>query len=675
MSARLDAVQLDRAWDAAVSGKSLEPLPSDPDEQLLFYLLSQTSRPTPRHAFVQSLECALELPTRPAPISVRPRASIAQNPRTRKATSRWQRRAPSRWSTSSYALAAIALIVLLASIAIVRQPAVDHERAIPAVSDRFAGESLTPIAADDAGSSHTFDLSELAQLQSNDWGWIGISQETIAPGQLSHEVATTPLGKDPGYTGITMIWVEQGALTASVDAGTWVQRGSVGKSERIVHPTTLTLEMGDTLFAPPGSLAALWNTGDSDATYLTGAAYTTIFSTLASSSPNAHAAQGSAVVNGNHLALDTPLTMALAHVVVDPGDTYSYAISSETWLMAIVDGDGLQQQKEVMGVVQGSPESLPAGSYALHERGFGEYSLTNTDTDPVDVFFFRVEPATQTASGTPTTSETEVLFNQVLTPEQLQEYRLDDWRWVSFARNVIFPQGDTEAFTALHTIGSNVIPGINVMAIESGSLHVMPESAVLVARGAGGELDSSPGGVEIRLGPGDALLYLPGTEGRFWNPTESETVVIGGGGYLRPSAPVFSAVNGNRTTNRLIAGQFNQGLDVTPGAMPADGPVSISIERVSIAPSGSTTIATDPTHWSIAVVMQGDLQQFPLVDDQPSGDAVPAELGASVLQPHEAQTVQLVNAGSDDAVIYVMRIEQADSQLGEQARTASPATG
>jgi hypothetical protein len=37
--------------------------------------------------------------------------------------------------------------------------------------------------------------------------------------------------------------------------------------------------------------------------------------------------------------------------------------------------------------------------------------------------------------------------------------------------------------------------------------------------------------------------------------------------------------------------------------------------------------------------------------------------------------LRLRNVGSDDAVVYVMRIEQADSQVDEQARTASPATG
>jgi hypothetical protein len=248
-------------------------------------------------------------------------------------------------------------------------------------------------------------------------------------------------------------------------------------------------------------------------------------------------------------------------------------------------------------------------------------------------------------------------INFTLLPEQLQEYRFEDWRWIQFNRNSVAPQGDSTTFDQLKTPGWNVIPGMNLMSIESGVLIVAPESDVLVASGVSQEFERWPGGSEITLSAGDSLLYPSGTEGPFWNPTDTETIVVGGGGYIRPNAPNFGAVN-TWTEN---PGQFGHGTTVTPGNLPGSGPVSIAIERVSINPDGSVMIDLDPGIWTVVTLERGDLLQTTYLQGVQAGESVSVLQGEVTLRFEEGKTVELRNVGPNTAVIYLLRVEPADS--------------
>jgi hypothetical protein len=202
-----------------------------------------------------------------------------------------------------------------------------------------------------------------------------------------------------------------------------------------------------------------------------------------------------------------------------------------------------------------------------------------------------------------------------------------------------------------------VIPGMNLMSIESGVLIVAPESDVLVASGVSQEFERWPGGSEITLSAGDSLLYPSGTEGPFWNPTDTETIVVGGGGYIRPNAPNFGAVN-TWTEN---PGQFGHGTTVTPGNLPGSGPVSIAIERVSINPDGSVMIDLDPGIWTVVTLERGDLLQTTYLQGVQAGESVSVLQGEVTLRFEEGKTVELRNVGPNTAVIYLLRVEPADS--------------
>jgi hypothetical protein len=195
------------------------------------------------------------------------------------------------------------------------------------------------------------------------------------------------------------------------------------------------------------------------------------------------------------------------------------------------------------------------------------------------------------------------------------------------------------------------------MAVESGALIVEPDSDVLVARGISGAFASVPGGSEITLAAGDSLLYPSGTEGRYWNPADVDTMVVGGGGFLRPESPAFGATN----SVRFRPGQFSQGITVDSAEMPDDVSLSIAIERVALTPGGSTTIDLGGETWVLVTVERGDLAQTTYLQGEQVGAGESVRQGEVTLKPEAGKSVELRNVGSGVAVMYVMTFEPEPS--------------
>jgi hypothetical protein len=573
------------------------------------------------------------------------------------------------------AFAIIVLMIAFSTVAIVRQLSDDSTiRSIPAMNTW--DETPTPPGVEVTSlATYTFSNEELRTYQSDEWNWIGVTHGRLEPGKESDVTPGSPVANEPGSGGIGIISVEQGTLAVSVDAGAWIQRAPQEAVETFNTRKTVSLEAKETLFAPPSSLSAIWNPGTSDAIFIAGSV-----STAGSTSPlndiDTGGTQGGAKVDPNDLAIGEPLSMTIDHVSIATGAEYTYSIRSETWLLAIVSGDGLQGKKLTAGVPQGKAQVLDPSYYNLHQNGFGTYEMTNTGTESVDVYFYRVEPQLVAAPAATPTAPVDALFTQTFSNELLQEYRFEDWRWIHFSRNPIYPHSEQDSYSTLFPVAWNVVPGLNVLVVESGELIVAPEAEVLIGRGLSGAFESMPAGSAISLSAGDSLLYSTGTQGRFWNPTDTITVVVGGGGYIRPESPMFSVVPSRpEIHDRWTAGQFSQGLNVSSETWPKDVPITMTIERISISPESETLLDVGTERWVLVAVERGDLEQTNYLQGVQSGAPISVLQGEMTLQPEEGKTVRLRNVGSDDAVIYVMRIEQADSQLDEQARTASPATG
>jgi hypothetical protein len=475
MTNRLDAQQLDQVWDASVLGQPL-PFPvQDPEELRLFELLAEVDRPAPDPAFFRALERELALAVPVEAIAAPSARSPEPNSRTQSQVAHSKHRSPTRMPIPAYAMAAVALLLILSTVVIaLPRFGSENERSISAVSGWeednsliFGGEGgssqsiLSPSAAVETLFSQTLDQAELERYQSGDWSWIGITRGTIEPGEESVIVPSSPVAYDPDYTGIGAIFVEQGALAASVDAGAWILRGNGESTTRIDERTTVTLDAGDTLFLPPSALPALWNSGESEANYLAGGVYTS-GSSYPLNEHDTRTQHGGTTVDPNDLAIGIPLTMSMEHISIGPGASYSYRVSSETWLMALVSGDGLQKRAQINGSSTGSVQTLVPSAYSLHQDGFGDYTLFNSGSETVDIYFYRVEPLSEPMPEATPNALSNALLDSTLTPELLQGYRFDDWRWIQFNRNAVFPQGDSTEFAQLMLAGWNVVPGLNV---------------------------------------------------------------------------------------------------------------------------------------------------------------------------------------------------------------------
>ena len=347
--------------------------------------------------------------------------------------------------------------------------------------DALDSQPDAPVSHVDTLFSRTLDQADLAAYQSDEWKWIGMTEGTMPPSGQAVIAEGSPEAGDIGFNGVGAISVTSGTLIANAAQGAMVERGATGAVEPIDRSADVPLEAGDTLIVPANTLPAIWNTSDTDATYVTGGVYTTSNITPLNEMDFSFT-RGGIQTDPNDLAVGAPVTMSLQQVSIPPGANYSYSVSSETWLEAITSGGELQQEKRIGGELKGEPKRLVESTYSLHADGFGEYTLTNEGNTTVDVSFFRVEAVDlPDAAATPVALD-GTLVDQTLSASDLQGFRIEDWRWIQFSRNTMYPlsdsaspQSDVASCMQLLPAGRNVVPGLNLMAVESGELMVAPD--------------------------------------------------------------------------------------------------------------------------------------------------------------------------------------------------------
>ncbi|HET9661435.1 MAG TPA: hypothetical protein VFP05_13950 [Thermomicrobiales bacterium] len=85
------------------------------------------------------------------------------------------------------------------------------------------------------------------------------------------------------------------------------------------------------------------------------------------------------------------LNIEIDQVSNGPGDTFAWATTPQTLLLAVVTGDRLMKQAWKNGVPIGKERSVLASMYSLLRDGAGYDTLTNEGTETVEISFFRLE--------------------------------------------------------------------------------------------------------------------------------------------------------------------------------------------------------------------------------------------------------------------------------------------
>lgn len=664
MTARLDARQLDQVWDAQVLGERF-PLPVDDlTERELFELLAETVQATPSASFVRELERELALASGPEPMAVPPIALPLSKPHISKPAPRRWNRPRSRWMTAGYALAAIALVVFLSTFAIVQQRSGDDNGpSIPAVSEwNDDGPPTSPGVERSTLFSHTFSVDELADYSFDQWGWAQFMRGTVQPGQRSH-FANGSSGADTMFhPGISFIEVERGQLAAHLAKPALVgNRSSGDRLAPVAAGTDVTLEVGETLVFGLEALAEFWNPADSEAGYVAGGLYSQPTYPINFPESKPQDLHTGTSFDASSLAGVDSLNVAIDQVSIGPGETFAYAITSQTLLLADVTGDGLIKRAWSNGVPDGREQHLLMSTYSLHNVSAGYYTLTNTSSQTVDVYLLRVAPPVnaQPAPDAPAAS-VESLFDHAFSQSDLAPYQLDQWGWIQFLHAELDPGHQWPVIDGSNATPTPGWPGLSVVGVVSGQLTARLSKPILISRAGAETLETVAAPADVILAAGDSILFEPGAVESIWNLSEDRAELVDGGLYDRPHYASQTTGTG--------ALDIPGGSSFDPAVLAGSFSLDLFIRKISIAPGEDYRYTITSRTLLLADVRGDGLQKTAWADGTPGDTSQRLLVSKYTLHNDNPGDYRLTNTGEAAVDVYFFGV----SALSGAEVVASP---
>ncbi len=682
MTFRLDAQQLDRAWDASVLGAPF-PIPvEDPEELWLFGLLAEVDRAAADPAFFRELERRLALDASSESIRRPSVGIVAARAPIHSPSARPKLRPSSRGSIPAYALAAVALLLTL-STAFIALPRFGSEsdRSIPAV--RMWEEDGPPTSAEVAPAvdaeatpgpqsspglqsktlfAHAFTPEELTNYQFDQWGWIGLAHGSVPPGGQPPTEDVSEVAASAWTPGVQVIEVETGTLVARPNGPAILTRGAGGASEEIGASTNVTMSPGDALMFGPDAIPAVWNTNAEPATYITGGLNATKDYPILVLDTSSDDSDFGFTGDRSIFARTSLLDLSIERVSIAPGQTYAYAITSNTLLMSSVTGKGLQLSRWLDANESDNLGQVSPTIYSLHEYGDGYYTLTNTGTETVDVYLLEVAPpvAKQLTSDAPTAS-VETMFDQTLTRSELSSFQPDQWQWVELARGYVDPGGVWRpSEDATPTTGLSW-PGMTVFSVEYGEFTVALNGTVFVTRSGMSEPETVTAPGEVVLAAGDSMRFAPGAVASAENRiSQIGWYVIGGLSERAHRGPQRNDVD---NAEALGGTTFDAAL------LEDQRPIDFSIDKVTIAPGGTFAYTLSPNSLLLAYVTNEGLQKSAWDGSELQGDSQRLLASHYTLHRDAPGGYILRNTGLDPVDVFLFGVEPA--HVG--AETSAPA--
>jgi hypothetical protein len=395
MTSHFDPQTLDAAWDALNAGSSLSGFNDAPADRALLELLRELPRLPPTTEFIRALESELSHSTgavASTQSAAVPPASAHQRAKSQSRTG--YRDWMPRGGRLSYAVAALALVIVLSAVALVLQQSPDEERVIPAIGER-AGQSppTSPEAEITSWFSRMYALDDLAPYAVDRWSWIEMVEGTIRPGERPPSSAVSSEVATPAAPGMYFLTVKSGKLAVDLGQSASLFHQESEPVEIAVGPGEVTLQTGDTLISTYDVLSAIWNPTSDDAGFLA-MALTGSQDRLERPAGFARGADsGNMALPGNLNDSAESLEISIDQVVLDPGEIFAYTITPQTVLLANSGSGFLEKQAWVDGKPFGDAlKVLAMTPYILNNYGTGSFTLTNTSSKPVTVSFFQVAP-------------------------------------------------------------------------------------------------------------------------------------------------------------------------------------------------------------------------------------------------------------------------------------------
>ena len=592
MTVRLDAQQLDQLWDARVHGQPLPFSVVDSEDLRLLDLLSEVDRPAPNPTFAQALDRAFAagVPVQVSP--TQPTRLSRPAPRPVPSSARQTFRPQSRRMIPAYALAAVALLLILSTVVVaflrVQGPV---ERSIPAARLWVADGPPTSAGVDETSLfSHEWTTDELMEFSFDRWGWVETVRGTVGPGMHSRSNVTTYSIDAMSNPGISIIEVETGTLTARLAEAAFVADRSRGNTlARVAAGTDVTLEAGESLVYTLGALSGFWNPNDFEASYVAAGLYTRPDYPIGFTDTVSSDVRGGISYDRDTFAGAEAIALTIDRVSIGPGETYGYTIDPRSLRVADVTGDGLDQQMWVDGVPSGKTRHLLATWYSLHQDGPGYYTLTNTGSLPVDVYLFQVQPARIDAETLAPAATAETLFSKTLTPEEMTLYESENWKWISFSQGVLQP-GDQAIIAEGSPTASDISlepSGLGAITVTSGTLVANAASGAVIERGATGAIEPIDRRADVSLEAGDTLIAPSNTLPAIWNKSSAPASYMAGGVYIKRNISPLNELDFDFTRS---------GITVHPSDFANGAAITMSLQRVTIPPGATYAYSVSPCH-------------------------------------------------------------------------------
>jgi hypothetical protein len=395
MTSRYNPDELDAAWDNLFDGGALPVGIGDDLDRYLLDQLKGLPRVGPSAAFVHSLDQALFSAT--GPLASTQAATIPPYSRHEHLRARLQTRFDDllgpRWARSGYALAAIAFVLALSAVVLFLQSrSEDDDRVIPAAS-YLAGQGPPTSSGIQTTTwfSKTYSVDELAAFGIDQWNWVDLTRMVIGPGERPLESDLVEDAAETQETSLQLLTLAEGALAVELNDTAQLYRFEDNASAAEVGPGTVELQVGDTLVYRLDALDTFWNPADADSVLFFGSLTADQYFLERPDRVKKIDGTSGLIPSGLGEGVDT-LDVSLEHVVIEPGETYAYAILPQTLLMGLVNGGLMELQAWKDGEPFGKPIRVISTAYLLHNYGTGYFTLTNTGSGSVTVTLLRMAP-------------------------------------------------------------------------------------------------------------------------------------------------------------------------------------------------------------------------------------------------------------------------------------------
>lgn len=294
-----------------------------------------------------------------------------------------------RWVSTQLATAAILVLTLAVGyVAFSRAHVNRGDEPLPGIPVLVASPATMVPEANESQMVVQATIDALPPLTS----WAGIERTTLDPGASWTRGRSQELGEGP-----IMYVVESGTLTIRADGPTTMTRAGSNAPATVDPGTEVTLQPGDRGYAPTGVIS-LWRNNGADPAIILDAAITTPSTSLGWSSSSQNGVNsGSLVEEAQFTAPQTPITMTLSRVTLEPGETLAADALPNIEMLWVASGTMTATDTTSSGTAP--PFAFDKGSTL--QRSFPPGRIfRSADDQPVTLLVMTITPA-ETATPAP----------------------------------------------------------------------------------------------------------------------------------------------------------------------------------------------------------------------------------------------------------------------------------